>query len=141
MNNGKHFNLADKFGTDKDLEREGVWVDMSGGASIKVARIGNPEYKRMFQKITTPYKQQLRTNNMDEDIAEELLIKAMASTILLDWKGIYEGDEEMKYSIENAEKVLRDLPDFRVFVTEVSSEMELFRQGEQEEGIKNSPAS
>ncbi|HBL31851.1 MAG TPA: hypothetical protein DD490_33935 [Acidobacteria bacterium] len=127
-----------KFQTNKAAEEDGVWVDVDGnGTKIKVARINNPRYKKHFQKITKPYKRQIRNGTLSEDLAEKLLVDALASTILLDWKGFTKGGEPFPYSVDNARQFLGESADFRDFVSDAANEMENYRAEELEEARGN----
>lgn len=127
-----------KFQTNKSAEEEGIWVDVDGnGTKIKVARINNTRYKKYFQKITKPYKRQIRNGTLAEELAEKLLVDALANTILLDWKGFTRGGEDYPYNIDNARAFLQESADFRDFVSDAANEMENFRAEELEEARGN----
>jgi len=127
-----------KFQTNKSAEEDGIWVDVDGnGTKIKVARINNPRYKKYFQKITKPYKRQIRNGTLAEELAEKLLVDALASTILLDWKGFTKGDEAFPYSVDNARAFLSESADFRDLVSDAANEMENFRSEELEDARGN----
>lgn len=127
-----------KFQTNKSAEEEGVWVDVDGnGTRIKVARINNARYKKYFQKITKPYKRQIRNGTLSEDLAEKLLVDALANTILLDWKGFTKEGQDFPYSVDNARSFLAESADFRDLVSDAANEMETFRSAEIEEARGN----
>ena len=127
-----------KFQTNKSLEEEGVWVDVDGnGTKIKVARINNPRYKKYFQKITKPYKRQIRNGTLAEELAEKLLVDALANTILLDWQGFTKEGADFPYSVDNARSFLQESADFRDFVSDAANEMENFRAEGLEEARGN----
>lgn len=127
-----------KFQTNKSAEEDGIWVDVDGnGTKIKVARINNARYKKYFQKITKPYKRQIRNGTLAEELAEKLLVDALANTILLDWKGFTKEGTDFPYSIDNARSFLQESADFRDFVSDAANEMENFRAEELEEARGN----
>lgn len=127
-----------KFQTSKSAEEEGIWVDVDGnGTKVKVARINNARYKKYFQKITKPYKRQIRNGTLAEELAEKLLVDALANTILLDWKGFTKDGEDFLYSVDNARSFLQESADFRDFVSDAANEMENFRGEELEEARGN----
>lgn len=130
-----------QFRTDETSEEAGVWVEMGEGAKVRIARMYNRKYKQEFQKLMRPYRTQARTNTLPDDVAEELLIKVMAATILLDWKNIFLDGKEIPYSPANAEKMLTMFKDFRNIVSEYAQDMDLFRTAELEEAAKNSEVS
>lgn len=127
-----------EFKTDQNLEEEGVWISLDGnGSEIKVARMNNRAYKKYFQAITKPYKRLIRNGSLSEDLAEKLLIDAIAHKILLDWKGLTKNGKKFAHSLDNATEFLTGSADFRDLVTEAASEMENFRQKELEEAVGN----
>ncbi len=126
-----------RFKTNKKKEEEGTWIDIGEGAKIKVARINNPRYKKYFQAITKPYRRQIRSGTLAEEVAEKLLIDAMANTILLEWEGFTQDKEEYPYSVANAKHFLAEFPDFRDIVSDAANEMEAFRDEDMEEAKGN----
>ena len=119
------------FATDLDLEENGVWVDIGDGGKLKVARMGNPRYQEAVRRISKPHKTQIRNKTISEDLSGELLLKAMADSILLDWKGIEDDKgKPIKYSADMAYTLMRDLRDFRNLVVELATEQAAFRREE-----------
>jgi hypothetical protein len=125
------------FGTNKTDEIEGKWNDIGDGIQILVARIGNPEYQKEFQRISKPHKRALRRGSLNDEVAERLLIKVMAKNILLDWKGLEEDGVVVPYSYDNAIRILTEYKDLRDYVSDIANEMESFRADEDEEAEKN----
>ena len=125
------------FGTNKTDEIEGKWNDIGDGIQILVARIGNPEYQKEFQRISKPHKRALRRGSLNDEVAERLLIKVMAKNILLDWKGLEEDGVVVPYSYDNAIRILTEYKDLRDYVSDIANEMESFKAEEDEEAEKN----
>ncbi len=132
--------LGKQFATDGVLEEEGVWVDLDTESKIKVARMGNKRYKEAFRRLTAPHKISIRNNNLNDDLAEQLLTQALAEGVLLDWEGMTLKGKPLVYSQKTAIEVLMNpsLKDFRELVVSIASDMESYRQQEQEEVVKNS---
>ncbi|MDH3377783.1 MAG: hypothetical protein OEQ39_12615 [Gammaproteobacteria bacterium] len=119
------------FATDLDLEEKGVWVDIGDGGKLLIARLGNPRYQEAVRRLSKPHKTQIRNKTISEDLSDELLLKAMAESILLDWKGLEDDKGKViKYSTETAFQLLRDLRDFRNLVVELATEQAAFRREE-----------
>ena len=119
--------LTETYGTDPKKKNEGVWVDVAIGAKIKVARLNNPVYKEEYQKLTQGIRS---VESLTETTKIELLCKAMAHGVLIDWKGIdYKGKKNVSYSKELALEILLDptLEDFRDLVTSEAQSIENFR--------------
>lgn len=129
--------LAKKYGTDKELEKSGVWQDIGDGASILVARMGNANYIAEFKRLTAPYKRQIRLGLLSDDIWQKISIECLATSILMDWKGLADGTKTIAYSRENAINMLTKYPDFRDDVSALSNEIENFFKEEKAAEAKN----
>jgi len=127
--------LGKVFGTDKDFEENGVWVDIGDGAKIKVARISNSRAAKAMQKLQESNKVAEKFNS--SAINDEAVIKIISETVLLDWEGMTEDGENVQYSNENAFKMLSKYNDFFTVVTELSGKMETFRKQDIEEDKEN----
>lgn len=125
-----------KFKTDKGLEENGVKIDLGEGASITIARLGNKNYQKKFQELAKPHKKAIRLGVLSDEVAEDMLIKALADSVLLGFEGFEEDGEEIVYSLENAEKLLK-VKDFRTMVMDLAGEAEAFRKADEEEAVKN----
>jgi len=129
--------LKKLFGTDQNKEKEGVWQDMGDGLKMRIARIGNPNYQKRFQALSKPHRRALRRGTLSDEIAEQLLIKCLAETIVLDWEGVEENGSTIPYSVDNAIRVLTDYPDLRNYVNDIANEMEGYKEDVDEEAIDN----
>jgi hypothetical protein len=129
--------IKKQYGTSETLEQSGVWVDMGDGASVLVARSGNPDNSRLIKRLLAPHKVALRNGKLADDVAERITIEAMAETILLDWKGIEEDGKPVKYSRDAAIRLLTDYKDFRDQVAAFSTELALFQQQDEAAALKN----
>lgn len=129
--------IKKEFGTDSKKEIEGIWEDFGSGCTVKIARLGNPEYAKIFRKISRPYKKAIRRETLGEEKAEKLLVQSMAEAIVLDWKGLEEDGKKIPYSKENATRILTQYKDFRDQCAEVAGEMESFKLAENEDAEKN----
>jgi hypothetical protein len=57
----------------------------------------------------------------------------MAHHIVLDWKGVFDGDEPLPYSVEAAERLLLELEWIRNRIIEEARSLENFRTKAREE--------
>jgi len=107
--------FAKEYGYDAAKEIEGIWTPLADGAEFRIARAGNDEFK--------PYHDRLQKaalggrRELPQDVADDVLNKAAARTLLKDWRGdvTYKG-EPLPYSEANALLMLRTFKDFREFV-------------------------
>jgi hypothetical protein len=100
------FDIND-FRTDEDKQTTGVWIDFGGGASFKLASLENPIFLEEFRKATKPYTDLGREVPADEQ--EDIMLRLVASHIILDWKGVFDGDDELPYSFDNAHKLVTEI--------------------------------
>lgn len=124
------------FATNQELENQGTWHELGEGAKIKVARYGNKNFSKAFQQL---YKPHAGLKKIPDEKAEEILIKTFAKTILVGWEGFKYYGKDLPYTEENAEKVLKELPDLRDLVADLSKQAEYYKIQEVEQAEKNLP--
>ena len=129
--------LAKNYATDKTAEQEGVWEPLADGIEIKVARIGNPNYQRIWEREIKPYRAQVDRGLMADEKMSEIIIKVLAEAVLLDWKSIEYGGKKLVHNRENAIRILTEVPDFRADVMFLANQQASFRAEEIEEAEKN----
>lgn len=139
-----------QFETDSDQEKKGVWLDYSR-FQVRVARAGgaNKKYQLALDRITKQYRRAIATETMDPDVAEDLIRRVFAQTVILDWKvkvgdefkqGIEQkdSDELLPFTPENVLATLRALPDLSDDIQAGARNSTLFRSALREEIGKNS---
>jgi hypothetical protein len=131
-----------EFDTDRDLEINGVWVDLEkDGAQLLIARIGNPSYNRLLQEKIKPVKILMQQDRLDIETQDDIMVEILARTILLDWKGFTDDKgKPVKYTPKRGEEMLRKR-DFRKIVEEVSDAQATFKAAVEEADAGNSSAS
>jgi hypothetical protein len=121
------------FRTDRTRENQGVWVEIGDGAKLKIARLNNERYKQAFLEHSKPYKVQVRTGTMSEELAGRILRDCFADAILLDWEGLQDDDgNAIEYSRERAAELLA-IPDFMSMVEDFASSRELYKREAEEQ--------
>jgi len=79
------------------------------GNELIVARSGNTNFKKMFREELKPFKEEFDSGRMSEEQSNEIMIKCVAKTVLVDWnKFVDVTGEEHDYSYENAVSLLTD---------------------------------
>lgn len=112
---------------ERSLHETGVWTEFSG-SKFKIAHAGNMQFQRTLNKLQLPYRKQIDKGSIDPAVSKELLCKAMASGLLLDWKQVINSkNEEIPYSTEMAVIALQNNDDLRDFVQEFSTDLDNFR--------------
>lgn len=130
--------IAKRFGTNPQLEQEGVWVDLGDGARVRIARRDTVRYRETLRKESAPYRQVARAGLLSDETSNQILVKVLARTVLLDWEGITEDGQPVPYSYENAVRLLTTYRDFLEFVTTASGEAEAFKAESDRADLKNS---
>ena len=114
------------FATDAKLEVEGRWCQLSSDAKVLVARAGNPNFVDLMRKTLKRHAVNLDIKTKENnELVERLVQEVMADTILLDWEGLSFKGEPLKYSRENARKLLA-IKDFRTKINELAEEGSAF---------------
>lgn len=114
------------FNTSGKKSTEGVWVPMADGGKLRIARMDNPKYKAWIQEAR---KERGRRRPTDDE-TRELLKKAVAATVLLDWKGVTLNGEAVDYTPEYGERVFDALPGLLDQVINMAYDESLFREDE-----------
>jgi|LWDU01.1.fsa_nt_gi hypothetical protein len=131
------------FETDIDRESAGFAMTFQDGdveVTINIARAGgsNKAYAALMQKLLRPHQLAASSGGVNDDIAEEILIRVMSETLVTGWSGIYDRDgEELPFSVETCKKVLTDLPQLRENIWEEANRVANFMMGDREESAKN----
>jgi len=118
-----------QFDVNQNLETEGVWENLGDGAWLLVARAGNDNFNNEYNKIPRTVRRKIENPPKgSEHMRDEKICELMAKTILLDWRGLADEGKEVKYSQENAKKLLVKYPEFRDFVFQLSNDPNRFLQ-------------
>lgn len=132
--------LKKVFATSKEKENEGVWTDDLGdGLKLKIARMKNPRFRKMYERMTKPYKRQIRLGTLPEETEIDIICKCISQTVLLDWQNLSVDGKKQDYNQDNAYKILKnpEIGDFRDFVVDLANDIELFREEDLEDSEKN----
>lgn len=117
-----------EFKTNKRHEDEGVWVDVSDGGRLKIARAGNKKAMAYSKQVAKPHMAQITFGKLSDEVATQLACEVMAECILLDWSGVSDGDNDLPYTKENALKMLTEYPDFRDLVSMIANDRKTFQR-------------
>ena len=128
------------FGTDKDAEKSGIWLDYGEAGQIKIARAGggNKSYTQALQKMVKEHRHQMDTDTMADAVADKLTLAIFVNHVLLDWKGVKGPDGKvLTFGDKNAVKLLKDLPDLYTDLQAQSRKISNFRAEAIEADAKN----
>lgn len=132
------FDIND-FRVDSDAKLAGVWIEFGGGASFKIAAFDNPSFTDAFRKATKPYNDLGKT--VPEDDQLEILARTMSQFIVLDWKGVFDGEEELEYSAANAYRLVKELERIRAKIITEAQKLDNYKALATEATVKNSEAA
>jgi predicted ATPase len=136
--------LFEQFATNRKAEVEGIEVTFDNVTFFRIARMSknNKRYQKMLEAETKPHRQALLNDTMDAKLAEAIDHKVFISTVLLGWRGlkepkIFQTDEEVPFSAENATKLFDALPELYTELQKQASKLSNFRAAEVEDDSKN----
>lgn len=116
--------------TDTKAEIDGIWVPfpLNPEIEVKIARFMNHAHEKALKRLRQPYTSYGKA--LTEAQERRIFIESLAEAVLLDWKGIKDGEQEIAYSKEEAMRILSldEARDFRDFIATVSSDMDTFRK-------------
>lgn len=84
--------------TDKNKSSKGVWKEFDG-AQFLIAASNTPAYTRALSAATKRFP--INKIRKDAALAAQAAREAMADAVLLDWKGVNDGPNEVKCTREN----------------------------------------
>jgi len=132
--------IYEKFGTDKNLEREGVVLDYGDGLEIRIARAGgsNSKFEKSTQQKMRKFSQQLKHDLLEPEQMREVMREVLAETVVLSWKGVTDrAGKELPFNVANCIQLFKDLPDLFDDVLEQSRKANLFKQSVLEDEAGN----
>jgi len=119
---------------DEEAVNNGSWTTYRG-VKLKIARSTNQKFKTVFMRLSKPYQRRLATDmttTSDEDSLREILCKALANAILIDWGNFVIDGKEIPYTEDNGFSLLMNDEDCRQFVSEYSQNLENFIKEEED---------
>jgi len=125
-----------KISVNKNLSINGVWKNYVFDPSdtdvlvCKIAMFPNPAYSQEIQNLMAPLLKEHRNADVESAITNELQAKAIAKTVLLDWKNAQdENGNEIEYTPEVGYAVLmnEDYAHFYNWVIRVAMNLANYR--------------
>jgi hypothetical protein len=134
--------------TNPQAALDGVWVEYPANSDgtiprFKVARTtaNNPEWKRVYDEVTRPYRRDMEKGLLDQDKARDVLVTVFCRALLKSWEHVQPNDDgkELEYGYENARELLmadewQDLWDDLNLKT---NDARLYREEQREAELKN----
>lgn len=123
--------LFEEFGANKDLQKDGKWVDFDGyKVLIAYAGEGNAKYETVLERKCLPYQKKLARKKVSKDTRKkvhEAIVSTYAQTVVLGWEGIKRGGKEVVYSAKTCEEILLELPPFFSEVHDFANDLSNFQ--------------
>lgn len=137
--------LYKQFKTDKEVEQSGLLLQYGETAdgkpvTIRIARAGgaNVQFQKRLEALTRPYRRQLQTETLSPKLAESLVRRAYAETVVLGWENVEfpvldangeptDKTEALPFTVDNCLRLFTDLPDLFTDLQEQAQKAALFR--------------
>jgi hypothetical protein len=135
-----------------DADAAGTWVDIAFSrgryvywlageeplaeaddprARLLVARDGNPAARKVHRKALRPYRGMMRQRGeLTDEAAEKVDLETLGHAILLGWEAIMDGGKAVEYSHEQAVTTLKNNPELKFLVAQISRDFRVFREQE-----------
>lgn len=126
------------FATDEKKVVEGTVIALAKDVSIKVARVGNDRYQARMLEVSEENLANIQSlpKEEGEKLDLDLHIQVLAETVLVGFEGLSYKGKPIKYSVDNAVKLLK-LPEFRRMVIRHAQNLENFLLKQEAADTKN----
>lgn len=115
----------------------GMWTSY-GDSEFLVTHMSNLTFQRAVMRRQAPFKRKIENGTMDPKITREIMTRAMAEALILDWRKVVDNQgKEVPYSIDACEKALSNNEDLRDYISEFAMNLDNFKQEKKEEMGKN----
>lgn len=106
-------NLDKFFKTNSDLEKNGVWFEISDdiGFLVRPFKGTNPKFKAAMAHHFKPFARQIDLGTLDQAKTLEITIKLFIDVCLVDWRGVEIDDKQAELTPDNALKFFVALPE------------------------------
>ena len=127
------FNLS-SFSTEK--QNHGRKVDFAG-STFWVCHIGNFKFQNRYNELRRPFKRKIDQDTLPAETAQELLCRAMAEYILVNWEGVEDNGVVVPYSKETAFQALNTNAELRDFIQSIAVDTSQFVDEEESADLKS----
>ncbi len=145
--------LDDLFATDKTIEEDGLWVDISPTPNgpkeklrFKVRAYSAKAVGDLREKLAKPYQTMVRAGaKIPDEQNEEIGLRVIAGAVLASWDGLPSTEKtddgkftEVPYHPETAYDYLKRLPKMANVIIQISTDGALFKaDAAREDGAGN----
>lgn len=119
------------------LTEDGAWAELND-SKFKIVHISSLKFQRTLARLQQPHKRKIEAGTIDPQLSKDLLCRAMADSLILDWENVVNSKGEMvEYSADICYNTLKKNPEFREFVIDFSSNLENYRSQDIDDMGKN----
>jgi hypothetical protein len=142
--------LFEMFATNHKAEIEGIEFrfgvknEDNSEPIFRLARLGaaNKRWKALLEKETKPYATQIKNDSLAPELDEEITMKVFCTTVLIGWRDlimpeVFQAESKVDYSVDNAIKLMKALPELYATLREHAAKMSNFREAQVAEETKN----
>lgn len=134
-----------QYKTDANAENNGVRVEKGSNEDNSkivfiLARAGksNTGYKLAFERATKPHKYAIQKGTLDEEISQAIVRDVFCGHVLKGWENVRdENGVDIPFSVENAKKLMVELPDLYEELSATASDNATFLDANREASAKN----
>lgn len=124
--------------SSREVENEGVWIDYRSGSRVKIARLGNKEFQKLYDLKLKPHKKAARRGEVPTHVLNDIANFCMSRAVLINWEGFSKDGKTLKYSPEAAYELLSEYRDFSDDIADLASDQQHFHEHLAEDSEKNS---
>lgn len=132
--------LYKSFAVDSASSEHGKWFEVAPGVKFKIRRFKSKASQDVRAQLEKPYQTMLKQGPLSAEINEEMLIKQLALSIIVDWSGVTdERDEVIPFSADTAYVLMKDarLVELRDAIIQIALSADQFKDAENQATLKN----
>lgn len=134
-------NLDSLFASDENLEKDGIWFEITDKTAFLIRRMGgqNEKFAKLYASMTKPYARRMQNGTMDPKIEERIYMDCFVDACLVDWRGMVIDGEEATFSKDLAKKVLSQpkLKDLLATLLDYASNAKFYKEVLSDEELKD----
>ena len=127
------FNLS-SFSVER--QNNGRRVEFSGSV-FWIAHIRNFKFQNRYNELRRPFQRKIDQNTLPAETSQELLCRAMAEYVLVNWEGVEDNGVVVPYSKEAAFNALMNNAELLDFVQNIATDTAQFTTEDEEEDVKS----
>lgn len=117
-------------------EQSGVWFS-EGDARFKVASFNSPDYRARLEELMEPHQREVRRKKFSRQARDEVIARAMADHVLVNWENVTDGGKAIPYSRDAALDLMLRYPKFFDLIKGWAADEAAFQEQEDSDGVAN----